>query len=50
MSYKFDGRFIKGLNDEHQFVDATLKGRITKLVNGQKAAEAQISFYQVIGG
>jgi hypothetical protein len=50
VSYKFEGRFIKVLNGEHQFVDATLKGRITKLVNGQKAAEAQMSFYQVIGG
>ncbi|MFL6211095.1 MAG: hypothetical protein ACJ74W_19760 [Pyrinomonadaceae bacterium] len=50
VSYQFDGRFIKGLNDEHQFVDARLKGRITKLVNGKKVAEAQMSFYQVIGG
>jgi hypothetical protein len=50
VSYQFDGRFIKGLNDQQQFVDARLKGRITKLVNGKKVAEAQMSFYQVIGG
>lgn len=50
VSYRFEGRFSPGFNDDHQFVDATLRGRITKLVNGQKAAEAQMSLYQVIGG
>jgi hypothetical protein len=51
VSYQFSGRFIKD-NDEskHEALDPKLKGRITKLVNGKKTAEAQMSFYQVVGG
>lgn len=50
VSYQFTGRFYKGQVDKGQLLDATLKGRLTKFVNGQKVAEAQLSLYEAVGG
>lgn len=50
VSYQFTGRFYKKDVDRGQLLDATLKGRLVKFVNGQKVAEAQLNLYQVIGG
>ena len=50
ISYQFTGKFIKGSVDRNELLDATLQGRLTKLQNGKKIAEAQMSFFQVQGG
>jgi hypothetical protein len=50
VSYQFTGRFVKKQVDKGQLLDATLKGRLTKLVNGNKVAEAQLDLYEAVGG
>ena len=50
VSYQFTGRFHKGQVDKGALLDATLKGRLVKLVKGVNAAEAQLSLYEVVGG
>ncbi|MFL6230105.1 MAG: hypothetical protein ACJ741_15140 [Pyrinomonadaceae bacterium] len=50
VSYEFTGHFIKHQVDKGQLLDATLKGRLTKFVNGSKVAEAPLSLYEAVGG
>ncbi|MDQ3907106.1 MAG: hypothetical protein M3268_02055 [Acidobacteriota bacterium] len=50
VSYQFTGRFYKKDVDKGQLLDATLKGRLVKFVNGRKVAEAQLNLYQAVGG
>ena len=50
VSYQFTGRFYKHQVDRGQLLDATLKGRLVKFVKGVKAAEAQLSLYEAVGG
>jgi hypothetical protein len=50
VSYQFTGRFYKHQVDKGALLDATLKGRLVKLVKGVKVAEAQLSLYEAVGG
>jgi hypothetical protein len=50
VSYQFTGRFIKHQVDKGQLLDATLKGRLMKFVNGNKVAEARLDLYEAVGG
>jgi hypothetical protein len=50
VSYQFTGRFTKRQVDKGQLLDAGLKGRLTKLVNGNKVAEAPLDLYEAVGG
>ena len=50
VSYQFTGHFVKKQVERGQLLDATLKGRLTKFVNGVKTAEAPLDLYEAIGG
>jgi hypothetical protein len=44
VSFKFEGKISNSLPDDRKIISPQLKGTLTKLVNGKKTAEAQVTF------
>ena len=44
ISFQFSGTVLNEARDEREPIYVSLKGRLTKLMNGKKVAEAQVTF------